>query len=56
MIQLWSIMICQNDNVENSSEFIRFSLIKSLDLSHNLLDTINPLFLPKGLEKIKSFS
>ena len=39
-----------NDNVENFPNLSAFT-IKSLDLSHNLLDTINPLFLPKGLEK-----
>ncbi len=40
-----------NDNVENFPNLSAFT-IKSLDLSHNLLDTINPLFLPKGLEKL----
>ena len=39
-----------NDNVENFPNLSAFT-IKSLDLSHNLLDTINPLFLPKGLEQ-----
>ena len=40
-----------NDNIENFPNLSAFT-IKSLDLSHNLLDTINPLFLPKGLEKL----
>ena len=40
-----------NDNIENFLNLSAFT-IKSLDLSHNLLDTINPLFLPKGLEKL----
>lgn len=40
-----------NDNIENFPNLSTFT-IKSLDLSHNLLDTINPLFLPKGLEKL----
>ena len=40
-----------NDNVENFPNLSAFT-IKSLDLSHNLLDTINALFLPKGLEKL----
>ena len=40
-----------NDNIDNFPNLSAFT-IKSLDLSHNLLDTINPLFLPKGLEKL----
>ena len=40
-----------NDNIESFPNLSAFT-IKSLDLSHNLLDTINPLFLPKGLEKL----
>ena len=40
-----------NDNIENFPNLSAFT-IKSLDLSHNLLDTINPLFLHKGLEKL----
>ena len=40
-----------NDNIENFPNLSAFT-IKSLDLSHNLLDTINPLFLRKGLEKL----
>ena len=40
-----------NDNIENFPNLSAFT-IKSLDLSHDLLDTINPLFLPKGLEKL----
>ena len=40
-----------NDNIENFPNLSAFT-IKSLDLSHNLLDTINQLFLPKGLEKL----
>lgn len=40
-----------NDNIENFPNLSAFT-IKSLDLSHNLLDTINPLFLPKGLQKL----
>ena len=40
-----------NDNIENFPNLSAFT-IKSLDLSYNLLDTINPLFLPKGLEKL----
>ena len=40
-----------NDNIDNYPNLSAFT-IKSLDLSHNLLDTINPLFLPKGLEKL----
>ena len=40
-----------NDNIENFPNLSAFT-IKSLDLSYNLLDTISPLFLPKGLEKL----
>ncbi|WP_301423711.1 hypothetical protein [Bacteroides caecimuris] len=40
-----------NDSIVNFPDLSAFT-IKSLDLSHNLLDTINPLFLPKGLEKL----
>lgn len=40
-----------NDNIANFPDLSVFT-IKSLDLSHNLLDTLNPLFLPKGLEKL----
>ena len=40
-----------NDNVENFPNLSAFT-IKSLDLSYNLLETINPFFLPKGVERL----
>lgn len=40
-----------NDNIADFPDLSAFA-IRSLDLSYNLLDTINPNFLPKGLEKL----
>ncbi len=40
-----------NDSIVNFPDLSPYT-IKSLDLSYNLLDTIIPRFLPKGLEKI----
>lgn len=40
-----------NDSIVNFPDLSVFT-IKSLDLSYNLLSTINPYFLPKGVEKL----
>lgn len=40
-----------NDSIVSFPDLSAFT-IKSLDLSYNLLDTINPFFLPKGLERL----
>ena len=40
-----------NDSIVNFPDLSAFT-IKSLDLSYNLLETINPFFLPKGVERL----